>query len=150
MLRPLVRYSKVVVTISVEYTISSAATYAGNPCGHSFCGDCGWRWKMKGVGLFPFFDIVTIVTFFSTTGRLLPDMPHRIFQQMFHDTKFCDGQCSGKVCPCLGREQLCWVGIHGNQVWRVEKAQDVRFEALIFLIKTQSLEGNGRQVQLKG
>ncbi|KAF8058276.1 hypothetical protein FPV67DRAFT_1722066 [Lyophyllum atratum] len=24
------------------------AAHLANPCGHSFCGDCGWQWKMKG------------------------------------------------------------------------------------------------------
>ncbi|TFK41335.1 hypothetical protein BDQ12DRAFT_679286 [Crucibulum laeve] len=23
------------------------ATHIGNPCGHSFCGDCGWQWTQK-------------------------------------------------------------------------------------------------------
>ncbi|KAJ7666459.1 hypothetical protein B0H17DRAFT_265555 [Mycena rosella] len=26
---------------------SSVATHLFNPCGHSFCGDCGWQWIIK-------------------------------------------------------------------------------------------------------
>ena len=28
----------------------SAFAHLGNPCGHTFCGECGWRWIKKNVG----------------------------------------------------------------------------------------------------
>ncbi|KAF9472471.1 hypothetical protein BDN70DRAFT_818604, partial [Pholiota conissans] len=25
----------------------SVASHVGNPCGHNFCGDCGWKWHQN-------------------------------------------------------------------------------------------------------
>ncbi|KAF9452539.1 hypothetical protein P691DRAFT_794702 [Macrolepiota fuliginosa MF-IS2] len=30
-----------------ELTCPILATHVGNPCGHSYCGDCGWQWIKK-------------------------------------------------------------------------------------------------------
>lgn len=29
---------------NLRQALFSVASHVGNPCGHNFCGDCGWQW----------------------------------------------------------------------------------------------------------
>lgn len=68
--------------------IFSVASHVGNPCGHTFCGACGWQWHTENVSWMVNFGTMINRVIEKQMLSLLPKNPTR---NNAYDTQYCHG-----------------------------------------------------------
>lgn len=76
--------------------VFSVASHVGNPCGHTFCGPCGWKWHAKNVSWLANFG--TIIVTEQIEKKWLSMLPKNATYSIAYDTQYCYGQYGRKTC----------------------------------------------------
>jgi len=109
-------------------SIFSVASHVGNPCGHTFCGACGWHWHVENVS---WLGNVWSMTNEMAEKQRVPLLPQNTARSNAYDSQYCHGQHRRKTYKGSCSKRRSRVGARRSQVSGMGREKKVSFNDLI-------------------